>query len=108
MKLKCVLHDRRVHVLDEGKVVHREDGSHCRLDLVEESAGSYLPHVRIGQEIVSPRKVWLTTRNAVKQWRTNRKQGGSRDDPFPFGSFNLLDQKTFSGYVRWAKRYGDV
>ena len=73
MKLKCVKHSRRVHVLAHGKTIHRSDGSHCPSLSSEEGANS--PLLIIGKEIVTPYRVWLMQRNKVKRWRTNHSRG---------------------------------
>ena len=34
MKLKCEAHGRRVHVMENETVIHRNDGTHCNSDVV--------------------------------------------------------------------------
>ena len=88
MKLKCLKHDRRVHVLSEGKTVHREDGTRCSLtygpfaELTEQWQAVHTPSVRIGDDVEEPYRVWLMQRNTVKRWRTNHKGKGSPRSQF--------------------------
>lgn len=82
MKLKCAMHKRRVHVLDQGVTVHREDGSHCQLmhsapNMINPEQLRDWPALLIGQEAVRSNRVWLMQRNLVKRWRTNHKGKGS-------------------------------
>lgn len=88
MKLKCVNHKRRVHVLNEGKVVHREDGTRCQMLAVDFAGTSatgqawYDSIVEIGGHMMDPRTVWLLQHNRNRRWRTNHNGKGNRREQF--------------------------
>jgi hypothetical protein len=45
MKLKCETHNRRVMVLDNAKVLHRNDGSECKTERVAIGLADYTPEL---------------------------------------------------------------
>ncbi len=63
MKLKCMRHCKRVHVLDGAKVVHREDGVRCTSHWLtigghevtpETVRESYVTSAQLGQHLLRP------------------------------------------------------
>ena len=75
MKLKCDRHKRRVHVLAQGKTIHRSDGTQC--PGAAYALGFTL--VVIGDHSCMSRTVWLLQHNKVRHWRKNHVgKGNSR------------------------------